>query len=363
MEKRKLVLENGKVFYGEAFGCQNEAIAEIIYNTAVVGYQEILSDPTNCNKIICMTYPLIGNYGLTDEDYESKHICTKGMIVREYNEVPSNFRYTRTLGEVMEENNVCGISGVDTREIMNIIREEGTMKALICDADKDISECMNIIKSYDTEEDFVKYVTSKKIWYSRTPNQICNVAVIDLGTKINLIKKLNQVGCNVISFPYTATKEEILKYKPNGLFISNGPGNPEKLENVVKLIKEFIGVIPIFGVALGQQLIALAYGCKTLKMKTGHHGGNYPVRNVLTEKIEIVSQNHLYTIDSESIKNSGLKITHINVIDGDVEGLIDDKNSVMSIQFEPGTLIDVNSEDVFKNFIDLIKANGGKKNA
>lgn len=363
MKKRKLVLENGKVFYGEAFGSLNENVAEIIYNTAVVGYQEILSDPTNFNKIICMTYPLIGNYGLTDEDYESKHICTKGMIVREYNEVPSNFRYTRTLGEVMEENNVSGISGVDTRELMNIIRENGTMKALICDVDKDIDECMNVINEYNCEEDFVKYVTSKKIWYSRTPNQICNVAVIDLGTKINLIKKLNAVGCNVISFPYNTTYEEILKYKPNGLFISNGPGNPNVLNKVVDLIKKFIGVIPVFGVALGHQLIGLAYGGKAIKMKTGHHGGNYPVRNTNSRKIEIVSQNHLYTIDKETIKNKDLEISHINVIDGDIEGFLDKKNSVMSIQYEPGSLIDENSEDVFKNFIDLIKAKGGKKNA
>jgi len=361
MNNRKLVLENGQVFNGVGFGSLNEVVAEIIFNTAVVGYQEILSDPTNCSKIVCMTYPLIGNYGLTDEDYESKHICTKGMIVREYNEVPSNFRYTRTLGEVMDENNVSGIAGVDTRSLMKIIRENGTMKALICDIDKPLDECMKVIEAYCEEENLTQYVTSKKVWYSRTPNPIYNVAVIDLGTKINLINKLNKAGCNVISFPYNVAKEEILKYKPNGLFISNGPGNPKKLESVVKLIKSFIGELPIFGVALGHQLIGLAYEAKAVKMKAGHHGGNYPVKNLLTGKIEITSQNHLYTLDKETIKN--LVITHENVIDGDVEGLMDEKNNVMSIQFEPSVLIDENSEDVFQRFLDLMKKCGGKKNA
>ena len=363
MNNRKLVLENGQVFEGVGFGSLNETVAEIIYNTAVVGYQEIISDPTNTAKIVCMTYPLIGNYGLTDEDYESKHICTKGLIVREYNEIPSNFRYTRTLEEVMEENNVSGIQGVDTRELMKVIQQNGTMKALICDIEKPLVECMKVINEYCEASNLVQTVTSKKVWYSRTPNPIYNVAVLDLGTKLNLIKGLNQAGCNVISFPYNTTKEEILKYKPNGLFISSGPGNPESLQDVVELIKSFIGVLPIFGVGLGHQLIGLAYGASTLKMKTGHHGCNYPVRNLKTGKVEISLQNHLYTIERQSLKGTNLKVTHENVITNEVEGLEDSKNKVMSIEFEPFTIIDENTEDVYKKFITLMKKHGGRKNA
>ena len=363
MNNRKLVLENGQVFEGVGFGCLNETVAEIIYNTAVVGYQEIISDPTNASKIVCMTYPLIGNYGLTDDDYESKHICTKGLIVREYNEIPSNFRYTRTLEEVMEENNICGIQGIDTRQLMKTIQKEGTMKALICDIEKPLEECMNLLNEYVEPLDLVQNVTSKKVWYSRTPNPMYNVAVLDLGTKLNLIKGLNQAGCNVISFPYNTTKEEILKYKPNGLFISSGPGNPQNLTEVVELIKSFIGVLPIFGVGLGHQLIGISYGAQTLKMKTGHHGCNYPVKNLKTGKVDISVQNHLYTLDRQSLKGTSLKVTHENVITGEVEGMEDSKNKVISIEFEPFTIIDQNTEDVYQKFITLMKKHGGRKNA
>lgn len=363
MNNRKLVLENGQVFKGVGFGSLNETVAEIIYYTGVVGYQEMISDPANCDKIVCMTYPLIGNYGLTDEDYESKHICIKGMVVREYNEIPSNFRYTRTLGEVMEENEVSGIEGIDTRRLMKVICEKGCMKALICDIDKPHEECMQILNLYREEEQLVKLVSSKKIWYSRTPNPVYNVAVIDLGTKLNLIKGLNKVGCNVISFPYNTTKEEVLKYKPQGLLISNGPGNPEVLTEVVELVKNFIGVLPMYGVGLGHQIIGLAYGAKAQKMKCGHHGCNYPVKNLATGKIEISTQNHMYTINKESITKTKLVVTHENVISGEIEGMIDVKNKVMTTEFEPIIVIDENTEDVFQSFIDLMKNSGGKKNA
>lgn len=362
MNNRKLVLENGQVFEGIGFGSLKEAVAEIVYYTGVVGYQEMISDPANCGKIVCMTYPLIGNYGLTDEDYESKHICTKGMVVREYNEIPSNFRYTRTLGEVMEENEVSGIEGVDTRSLMKIICEEGCMKALICDIDKPLEECMQVIKKYQ-EEKLVDLVTSKKVWYSRTPNPVYNVAVIDLGTKLNLIKGLNKAGCNVISFPCNTSKEEILKYKPNGLLISNGPGNPEGLEEVVGLVKSFIGVLPMYGVGLGHQVIGLAYGATVHKMKCGHHGCNYPVKNLTNGRVEITTQNYMYTIDKESVAKTKLVVTHENVISGEIEGMFDAKNKVMTTAFEPVTIIDENSEDVFGKFIDIIKNGGGKRNA
>ena len=363
MKNRKLVLANGKEFIGYSFGSQNEVVAELIFNTAVVGYQEILSDPTNCNKIVCMTYPLIGNYGLTDEDYESKHICTKGMIVREYNEVPSNFRYTRTLGEVMEENCVSGIYGVDTRSIMNILRKEGSMKAIICDIEKPLDECLEAINNY-VETNPLDQVSSKKVWYARTPNPVYNVAVIDLGTKINFIKRLNNVGCNVISFPYDTSKEEILKYKPNGLFISNGPGNPNDFENISQLIKSFIGTLPIFGVCLGANLVAGAYGIASEKMKTGHHGCNYPVKNLETGRIEITSQNRQYKVLAEDVESTRLVVTHKNVIDGEVEGFKDARYKVMGALFEPTNPINADSEDLFKDFFAMMMKKGrGARNA
>lgn len=363
MNNRKLVLENGKVFEGVGFGSLNEVVSEIIFNTSVVGYQEIISDPSNCNKMICMTYPLIGNYGLTDDDYESKHISIKGMIVREYNELPSNFRYTKTLGEVMEENNISGICGIDTRSVMKTIRDQGNMKGLICDIDKPIEQCLQLLKEYQEESNLVNIVSSKKVWYSRTPNPMYNVAVIDLGTKLDYIKRLNKLGCNVIVFPYNVTKQEILKYKPNGIFISNGPGNPSKLDNVMETVKEFIGILPIYGLGLGCQIISKAYNVEVTKMKCGNHGGNYPVKNTLTNKIEITTQNIFNSLNKEQVESSSLTITHINVIDNEVVGIKDENNKVLGTQFEPVTIIDENSEDIFQEFINLIKECGGIKNA
>lgn len=362
MNNRKLVLENGQVFYGVGFGSLNEVVAEVVFNTAVVGYQEIISDPTNCKKMIAMTYPLIGNYGLTDEDYESKHLDISGLIVKDYNELPSNFRYTRTLSEVLEENNISGISGIDTRELMRAIRNEKSVKALICDIDKDIDECLQIINDYQEEENLVSLVSSKKIWYSRTPNPIYNVVVIDLGTKLNYIKKLNEKGCNVIILPYNTNAQEIAKYRPDGIFLSSGPGNPLYLEKLVSLVKELIGKYPIFGVGLGHLLLAYVYGANIIRMNKGHHGSNYPVKNVETGKIEITAQNHVYTIDQDNF-DTKLEVTHVNVIDNEIEGIRDLESKVMGINFEPGTPIDQASEDIFAMFIDLIKENGGKKNA
>jgi carbamoyl-phosphate synthase small subunit len=363
MNNRKLVLENGLVFEGVGFGSANEQVAELIFNTSVVGYQEILSDPANCNKIICMSYPLIGNYGMADDDFESKHINVSGLIVREYNDSPSNFRFTSTLSEVMEENNVSGISGIDTREIVRLVRDCGSMKALICDIDKDLKECFELLNAYQEEDDLAKIVSCKKVWYSRTPNPMFNVVVIDCGVKSNLIKKLNSAGCNVVVVPYNTSIEAILSFKPNGLFISNGPGNPEVYENIIKIVDQIKGKIPVLGVGLGHLIIGLAYGAKVLKMKNGHHGSNYPVRNVDNGKVEITTQNHLYCLDRESLNNTLLEVSHENVITLEVEGIIDRKNKVIGLQYEPSTPINENSENAIVSFVKMFKKVGGRKNA
>lgn len=360
MCNRKLVLENGKVFEGLGFGSSNETIAEIVFNTAVVGYQEILSDPAYCDQMVCMSYPLIGNYGLTDEDFESKHIGMKAMIVREYNDLPSNFRYTRTLGEVMEENGVVGLANIDTRELVRVIRDNGTMTAMICDADKPLEECLEAIKEYQNPTNKVSAVSCKKVWYSRTPNPMYTVVVVDCGVKINLIKKLNGVGCNVVVVPYNTSVEEILKYRPNGVLVSSGPGNPYEAAEIVEVINQLKGKLPILGIGLGHHLVALSYGAKVYKMSCGHHGSNHPVRKIATGKVEITSQNYNYSVDKESVKDTQLVITHEHVISNEIEGLCDLENSVMSIQYEPSTPIDDSCENIFKEFVSLIKNFGGK---
>ena len=260
--KYKLVLENGLEFVGDNFGSNEEVIGEIFFNTSMVGYQDILSDPSYYGKIACMTYPLIGNYGLTDEDYDFKSIYVKGYVVKENNDYPSNFRQTRTLSDAMEENKVTGIEDVDTREITKIIRDNGTMKAMITKEDKSLQECLEILRNYQEEDNQVAKVSCKKIWYSRTANPSYNVVILDLGVKNTLVKQLNEYGFNVVVVPYNTPIEQIKKLKPNGIIISNGPGNPNNLQDIVSLISLLKGKYPMLGLGLGAQLLALSYNCK-----------------------------------------------------------------------------------------------------
>lgn len=363
--KRKLVLEDGHVFEGTGFGSFEEKIAEIVFNTSMVGYQEILSDPSYCDQFVCMTYPLIGNYGLADEDYESKNIYMSGFIVREYNDLPSNFRYTRTLGEVMQENHVVGISDVDTREIVRIIRDKGSMKTIICDLDLPLEEALAKLKNYEYPTNQVAKVSAKKIWHSRTANPLYTVVAVDCGVKLNIIRKLNQAGCNVIVVPYNTPKEVIMKYKPDGLFLSNGPGDPQNVPEVINLIKEMKGVVPILGICLGHQMIGLAYGAKTYKMKFGHRGGNHPVKNLDTDRVEITSQNHSFAIDKNSLEGTGLKLSHVNLLDNEAEGMVDDVNKVIAVQYHPESAAGPeDSEYIFNRFIEKIALDKrGKGNA
>lgn len=332
---KKIVLENGQEFYGYGFGADKEAINEIVFNTSMVGYQEIISDPSYTDQMVCMTYPLIGNYGVTDEDYETRVPTMGGLIVREYNDLPSNFRYTKTLSEVLDEYDIPGISGVDTRMITRIIRDEGSQKVMICDADVPYEEAVKKVREYVIPTDMVSRVSCKKRWYSRTPNHKYDVVAIDCGIKHNIIRKLNEKGCNVTIVPYNITAEEILNMKPDGLFLSNGPGNPEDVQEVISVVRALKGKLPIFGICLGHQMISLALGAKTFKMKFGHRGGNHPVMNMKTGKIEITSQNHSYAVDVNSLVDTSLKLTHSNLLDDTAEGVESVENKLFSVQYHP----------------------------
>lgn len=354
--KRKLVLENGTIFHGTGFGSMDKKISEIVFNTSMVGYQEILSDPSYCDQIVTMTYPLIGNYGLADEDYESKSVYMSGFVVREYNDLPSNFRYTSTLSEVMEEHHAAGIFDIDTRKLTRIIRDNGSMKAMITDEEESDEECLKELAAYEYPHDQVKKVSSKKIWYSRTPDPLFNVVAIDCGCKLNIIRKLNQNKCNVVVVPYNTPVETILKYKPDGLFISNGPGDPIDCKEVIKTIQDLKGRLPILGICLGHQMIALAYGAKTYKMKFGHRGANHPVKDLTTGKIEITSQNHSYAVDKASLENTGLELTHINILDNETEGIMDRKNKVIGVQYHPESAAGPeDSAYIFTRFLNNMK--------
>ena len=332
---KKIVLEDGSEYVGYAFGADVEKVCEIVFNTSMVGYQEIISDPSYTYQAVVMTYPLIGNYGIADEDFETKTPTIGGLIVREYNNLPSNFRYTRTLSEILEDNGIPGIEGVDTREITRKIRNEGSMKVLITGIDTTVEKALEIIKNTEIPHDAVSKVSCKKRWYSRTTNHRFSVVAVDCGIKLNIVRSLNARGCNVTIVPFNTTIEEIEKMNPDGLFLSNGPGDPEDVTPVIKLVKEAKGKYPIMGICLGHQMISLAFGAKTYKLKFGHRGGNHPVKNLENGKIEITSQNHSYAVDEKTLKGTGLHVTHINILDNTVEGVSNDDGMIFSVQYHP----------------------------
>ncbi len=364
---RKRIFENGREFFGSGFGASCDTVCEVVFNTSMVGYQEILSDPSYCGQMVCMTYPLIGNYGLNDEDYETRAPKLGGFIVREYNNDPSNFRYTKTLGEVMAENGIPGIEGVDTRQITRMIRDEGSMCALLTDATTSFQDGLERLKTTPPMHDQVPRVSCKKLWYSRTPNFRYSVVAVDCGIKHNIVRRLNQKGCNVTVVPYDTTAEALLALRPDGIFLSNGPGDPEDVQPVVELVKAFQGKLPIFGICLGHQMIALANGAKTYKMKFGHRGGNHPVKNMDTGKVELTSQNHSFAVDAGSLTGSSLHLSHINLLDNTAEGLRNDAQRIFSVQFHPESAPGPQDSDylfdIFLNHIKEHKEHRGMENA
>ncbi len=352
---KKLVLENGKEFPGYGFGSDRTAVCEIVFNTSMVGYQEIVSDPTYTDQIVVMTYPLMGNYGFADEDYESKFPSMGGMVVRECCDSPSNFRYTKTLNEAFEELDVPGISGVHTRMITRIIRNEGTQKAAIVPFEMSHEEAMELIRTTELRHNLLERISCKKRWFSRTPNHKWDVVAVDCGIKYSFIRQLNAKGCNVTIVPYNSTAEEIMAFNPDGVFISNGPGNPADAAVICQTIKDLRGKLPIFGVDLGHQLIAISYGAKNEKMKVGHRGANHPVKCLESGKLEIVVQNHGYTIDEASLSGTPLTITHRNLLDNTIAGIEAVEDKIFSVQYQPDCSPEASSTYLFDKFIKLME--------
>lgn len=363
---RKLVFENGREFLGAGFGSPREALYQCSFDTAMIGYQEILSDPACAGEALVMTYPVIGSYGMADEDYESRACYAGCLIVRRYNDRPSNFRYTKTLEEVMVENDIPGIQGVDTRAIGRMLRDEGSMKVLLTDKDTSLEKAMELIRQAAPEEGLAKKVGGKKIRYSRTANFRYNVAAVDCGIRQSSIRCLNKRGCNVTIVPQDITAEELKALKPDGLFLSSGPGDPKECEGVIALVKEMWGKMPIFGVGLGCQIIALAAGGDTYQMKHGHNGGNVPVKTIYGDKREITSQSHSFAICEKSLENTSLQVTHRHLLDDTVEGIMEEKSRVIGVQHypenEPGADDCAYVYDTFITMMDNAKE-GGSNNA
>lgn len=354
---KKIVLADGTAFYGYGFGADHQVIAEIVFNTSMVGYQEILSDPSYTGQAVVMTYPLIGNYGICEDDYETDHPTASAMIVREYSDEPSNFRAVNTLQEIMRKNNIAGIAGVDTRALARYIRDKGTGKALLCDAQTPNTVAIALLSKTNLSCDQVSQVSTKTPWKFSAPNARFHVVAIDCGIKHNILRCLRSHGCDVTVVPWDITPEDVEKMRPDGIFLSNGPGNPEDALPVIALVQKLRGKYPIFGICLGHQILALSYGAKTYKLKFGHRGGNHPVKNLLTGHVEITSQNHSYAVDAGSLAGTGLEVTHINLLDNTVEGLRSESDNVFSVQYHPESAPGPQDSDyLFDEFIRRMEA-------
>jgi carbamoyl-phosphate synthase small subunit len=376
-KKAILVLEDGSVYEGHSFGAETTAYGEVVFSTSMTGYQEMLTDPSYAGQILVPTYPLIGNYGINESDFESRQIQVRGLAVREYCPQPSHWQSTRTLHEFLLAYGIPGISGIDTRALTRRLRSSGVMMGIIS-SEISVEEALKKLKSlpkYDFT-DFVHQVSTDKayIWQDNTPataNLISSpfkgedkgegeekqprIAIIDYGLKYNILRILSQLGCQASAVPCTASAKEILALKPDGIVLSPGPGDPALLDDITDTVRELIGRNPIMGICLGHQLIGKALGARTYKLKFGHRGGNHPVRDLTTGRVYITAQNHGYALDADTL-NGGLEVSHTNLNDGTVEGLRHQDLPILSIQYHseasPGPL---DNMYLFERFLEMVR--------
>ncbi len=364
MAKRAiLVLEDGSVYEGYTFGTEADACGEVVFNTSMTGYQEMLTDPSYAGQIVVPTYPLIGNYGVNEQDFESAKIQVSGFVVREECLEPNHYLSTGTLHQYLAESNIPGIGGVDTRAITRKLRSVGVMMGIITSTltPQQALEQLQKLPNYGSI-DYVKQVTTNAPYQwepeltGEVPQSLCKIVILDCGLKYSILRIMSRMGCALTVVPSTTPANEILSLKPDGIILSPGPGDPELLDYIVDTVKELIGKKPIMGICLGNQLIARAFGASTFKLKFGHRGGNHPVRDLDTGRIHITAQNHGYAVDPATLKD-GLEVTQINLNDGTVEGLRHKELPIFCIQYHseasPGPLDNVY---LFEKFTEMVSS-------
>jgi carbamoyl-phosphate synthase small subunit len=334
--KAILLLADGTHFAGESFGAEGEVCGEVVFNTSITGYQEIITDPSYKGQIVAMTYPLIGNYGVNAEDVESSRPWLEGFVVKELSSISSNWRSTLSLDEYLKKNKIMGIQGIDTRALARHLRLQGAMQAILSSKDFDLESLAQKLKKAPplVGRDLVKEVTCKEPYDWKGKGKY-KVVVLDCGVKFNILRHLTQAGCRAKVVPASASAQEILRLKPDGVLLSNGPGDPAAVSYVVRTVKELLGELPIFGICLGQQMLGLALGGKTYKLKFGHHGANHPVKDLKTGRVAITSQNHGFCVDIKSIPRKDVEMTQVNLYDNTLEGLECRKLRLFSVQYHP----------------------------
>lgn len=358
--KAFLILEDGHVFEGTSIGSGREMISEIVFNTSMTGYLEVLTDPSYAGQAVCMTYPLIGNYGICNEDSESLRPWPDGFIVRELSRIPSNFRSEDSIQNFLKKFDIPGIAGIDTRALTKRLREKGTMNGMITTNENyDLDQILPKLKTYKPEKVVQRVTCSEK--YTLKGNG-CKVSLLDLGAKNNIAKSLNQMGCQVTIYPAHTTAEELLAGKPDGIMLSNGPGDPKECTSIISEIKKLYNSnVPIFAICLGHQLMALATGADTHKMKYGHRGGNHPVKDLETGRVYISSQNHGYVVDTEHLDKNIAVPAFVNVNDQTNEGLSYTGKNIFTVQFHPEACPGPQSSSYL--FARFIKMMGGEYHA
>jgi carbamoyl-phosphate synthase small subunit len=368
--KALLLLEDGALFEGVGFGARGLKCGEVVFNTSMTGYQEILTDPSYNEQIITMTYPLIGNVGTNSSDRESRRVFASGFIVRENCQFPSNWRNTASLDDYLKRHNVIGLAGIDTRGLVKHIRTEGAMRGIISSTELRAHTLKKKLNDYPglVGRDIVKDVTARKpyAWDKGVVNVLTNaeikpekefkVVAFDYGIKLNILRLLCSHSCDVYVVPADTSASEVLARKPDGVFLSNGPGDPAAVKYAIETVRRLLGTVPIFGICLGHQILALAMGAKTYKLKFGHRGANHPVKNLITGKIEITTQNHGFCVDMDSLKKKDIELTHVNLNDNTVEGIRCKKLAAFSVQYHPEASPGPHDATyLFKTFIELMR--------
>ena len=374
--KALLALADGTVYAGESFGAEGEAVGEVVFNTSMTGYQEILTDPSYCGQLVAMTYPEIGNVGVNLEDVESSRPFVEGFIVKEYWEMPSNWRARQSLHAYLGAHGIPGIQGIDTRALVRLLREKGSLNAVLSTRERDPARLIERARAIPdmVGQDLVGKVTCSEaydwnegLWTLEGGYAVARgdarrklVVAYDFGIKRNILRNLVASGCRVRVVPATTPAADVLALDPDGIFLSNGPGDPDAVPGVREIFRELIGRRPIFGICLGHQILALALGGRTYKLKFGHHGGNQPVMDLTTNKVEITCQNHGFAVDMDSLAGSA-RVTHVNLNDHTVEGLVHEEVPLFSVQYHPESSPGPRDASyLFRRFVEMMDRNADK---